>query len=61
MNDREPDPAGLNAAKRYAGWHIGDPKFAEKIIDAYLNPERVNADLDAADVPERTGVYRSSW
>lgn len=61
MSEKEPDPIGLKAAKRYAGWHIGDAQWAESIIYAYLNPERANEDMDAEDVPKRTGVTRSSW
>lgn len=54
----EIDEDGLKAARRYAGWHIGDPVWADYIIRAYLNPERANDELDREGVPERTGAYR---
>lgn len=31
---------GLRAARAVAQWHIGDPSWANLIVDAYLNPER---------------------
>lgn len=50
---------GLNAARRLAGWEIGDAYWANLIIEAYLNPDTANARLDAENAPARTGVYRS--
>lgn len=35
---REPDPQGLAAARRVAGYEIGDPSWADLIVAAYLNP-----------------------
>lgn len=32
---------GLRVARQYAMWYLGDPNWADAIIDAYLNPERV--------------------
>jgi hypothetical protein len=40
------DPAGIAAARRYAGWHIGDRRWADMILDAYQNPDATNAQLD---------------
>lgn len=54
----EIDREGIEAARRYAGWHIGDRSWADLIIRAYLDPKTVEAELDADDVPARTGVYR---
>ena len=34
-----PDQKGLNAARRVAQWHLGDPYWADRIIGAYINPE----------------------
>jgi|GEM_PF-4302905 len=56
-----PDDSGLNAARRYAGWELGDPSWAYSIIDAYLNPKEANDRMDAKDIPARTGTYRSQW
>lgn len=50
---------GLKAARRLAGWELGDAKWADIILDAYENPERTNSWLDEENVPERTGVSRS--
>jgi len=62
MSDKKvPDEAGLYAARRYAGWEIGDPSWAVIIIDAYLNPEEANARMDAKNIPARTGTFRSEW
>ena len=62
MSDKKvPDEAGLYAARRYAGWEIGDPSWADTIIDAYLNPVDANKRMDAKDIPARTGTYRSQW
>jgi hypothetical protein len=35
----EPDENGLRAARAVAGWHLGYPSWADKLIGAYLNPE----------------------
>lgn len=37
---------GLRAARRYAAWEIGDTSWGDLVVDAYLNPARVNAELD---------------
>ena len=42
----ELNPAGMAAARRLAGWHIGDRYWADLIIRAYNNPEETNAALD---------------
>ncbi len=50
---------GLKAARRLAGWELGDAVWGDRIIRAYLNPESTNFVLDAENAPERTGVsYR---
>lgn len=54
----EPDAKGLEAARRVAGWEIGDPTWANRIIRAYLDPEGTHKSLDAEDVPKKTGAYR---
>lgn len=41
-----PDLTGLAAARRYAQWHIGYGRWADLIIDAYLNPARTHETLD---------------
>lgn len=35
----EASPDGLSAARACAQWHLGDPDWADSIINAYLNPE----------------------
>lgn len=49
--------AGMKAARRLAGWELGDRYWADSIIDAYLEPDGTNEDLDKADVPRTTGAY----
>lgn len=39
--------AGMEAARRWALWNVGDPEHADKIVRAYLDPETVMAELDA--------------
>lgn len=39
--------AGLSAARAVAQWHIGDPSWANLLIDAYLNPTRALEQLAA--------------
>lgn len=41
-----PDPEGLAAARKIAGYHIGDPSWANVIIDAYLHPSEALAELE---------------
>lgn len=38
MNSSTEHAAGLDAARKYAAWHIGDPSWADLIIGTYLNP-----------------------
>lgn len=38
---------GLQAARAYAQWHIGDPDWADSIVDAYLHPKQALEQLDA--------------
>lgn len=42
----ELDQKGLQAARRYARWHIGDSAWASLILQAYFNPEQANDILD---------------
>ena len=42
------DDERMAAARRLSQWEIGTPEWAEVIIDAYLNPARTMANLDAA-------------
>lgn len=37
----------LAAARRLARWELGDPSWAEIILDAYRNPAETNARIDA--------------
>lgn len=45
MAERVPDQQGLTAARRVARWYIGDSRWADTIVDAYLNPDRANKTL----------------
>jgi hypothetical protein len=58
MASTTPDEKGLAAARRLAGWELGDGYWADKLIRAYLNPEEAHRALDADDVPKVTGVRR---
>lgn len=40
------NPAGMQAARRYAQWHLGYRSWADQILNAYNNPEETNAALD---------------
>ena len=42
----ELDLEGISAARRYALWYLGDPSWANQIIDAYNNPDATNAMID---------------
>lgn len=37
---------GMAVARRASIWHTGDDEWASVIVDAYLHPERVTAELD---------------
>lgn len=56
MTQNKPDPEGLAAARRLAGWELGYTAWADKIIEAYLNPEAAHARLDADEAPAATGI-----
>lgn len=58
MTEQKIDPEGLAAARRLAGWEIGDPSWADTIIYAYLSPVETHERLDADGVPLRTGTFR---
>jgi hypothetical protein len=45
------DEAGIAAARRYAGWHLGYRSWADNIVHAYLHPEQTNRELDAIQAP----------
>lgn len=60
-NSKEPDEAGLKAARRYAGWELGYTGWADSIIDAYLNPKAANKRMNEKDIPKQTGTYRSQF
>lgn len=49
---------GLDAAREYARWHLGDPGIADRILRAYLDPEAAReylaADRASFDGPGRT-------
>lgn len=42
----ETNPEGMQAARRYAAWHLGDAGWAGEIIYAFENPEWTNKQLD---------------
>lgn len=48
LNGREvtDHEARLAAARRMAGWQLGDPSWADVLIEAYLEPDNANAELD---------------
>lgn len=39
------DPVGVAAARAYAHWHLGDPSWADHILNAYFNPEAIRDEL----------------
>lgn len=43
----EIDSRGIQAARRYARWYIGDGSWADLILEAYMNPDQTFARLDA--------------
>lgn len=57
-SDKTIDQDGLSAARRLAGWEIGDTSWADLIIRAYLYPEVANAAMDSDGIPARTGAFR---
>ena len=42
----ERDRDGRIVARRVARWYIGDPEWADTIIDAYLNPNTAQKQLE---------------
>ena len=46
MNDEAKHLEGMRVARSYAAWHLGDPSWADAIVDAYLHPERAKDLLD---------------
>lgn len=41
------DEKALNAARRFALWHIGEAAWADRIIEAFRHPDETNFALDA--------------
>jgi hypothetical protein len=41
----------LAVARRRSAWELGDPSWADLVLDAYLDPETATDELDAADAP----------
>lgn len=44
---QEPDRKGLEAARAVARWELGYPDWADRLIGAYLDPERALRILEA--------------
>lgn len=40
------DAKGRAAARRLCQWELGSPEWADRIINAYLNPDHTNRWLD---------------
>ena len=40
------DIEGRQVARRVAAWHLGDPDWADLIIDAFRNPREAQQELD---------------
>ena len=43
----EPKGAGLEAARLYCQWHLGDRYWADLVLEAYLHPNDTMDDLYA--------------
>lgn len=43
--------AGLAAARRWAGWHIGMSEWGDQLVQAYLDPAKAAAQLDEEGAP----------
>lgn len=41
------DEKAMNAARRFALWHIGEAAWADRIIEAFRHPDETNFALDA--------------
>lgn len=41
------DQPGLRAARRYARWRLGDGDWADRILNAYFNPESIHEYINA--------------
>lgn len=39
----------LAVARRWAQWYLGDPSWADDLLEAYLDPEAATEALDRAD------------
>lgn len=39
----------LAAVRRMAGWHLGDPSWADMLIEAYLEPANAELDLEMGE------------
>jgi hypothetical protein len=42
---RKPKETGLEAARLYCQWHLGDRYWADLVLEAYLNPDDALAEL----------------
>lgn len=42
---------GILVARRWAAWEIGDASWADRIVEAYLEPERIGKLLDGEGAP----------
>lgn len=43
---------GMRVARKWAGWYLGSPSWADDIVNAYLNPASVDARLqEEIDAP----------
>lgn len=49
--DADEHHKGAAAAKRAAEWRLGYGYLADMVINAYLNPDKVNAELDEEGAP----------
>ena len=52
---RKPKEAGLEAARLYCQWHIGDRYWADLVLEAYLNPDD-RQDEGASCTSDRRGL-----
>lgn len=46
----------LAVARRRSAWELGDPSWADLVLDAYLDPETATDELDAVDAPSAEEV-----
>ena len=55
-----PEGEGIEAARAYAGWYLGDRNWADALVSAYLNPEEAREEVAASrarfDRPREEGA-----